>query len=248
MAAAVMSMQLVDQPLAPSLSPDGSVSIDIVNGTPDSPKAAQGDGCREVTSPPQSHDSNLSSEHGRLGNADNADSDVGMQAPQPASQQSHMPSQEATAPMHDASAQSMTPQSPFHEQAGASANGLDSRAHVVVQSSVAASADRASASTGIAPSPPGSRAAADTELRADTLAQNVSADAVVNDDRAATGLIEDSGDDEPLVSMLSQSQEMSASAQRSDSLEKPAKLEPCTSIQSQLDESPGTESKPLMRE
>ena len=248
MAAAVMSMQHVDQPLARSLSPDGSVSIDIVDGTPDSPKAGQengfspseGPGCREVTSPPQSNDSNFSSEPVRLGSADNADSDAVMQAEQPVS---HLPSQKAAAPVHKAPPQGLTPQSPFDEQAGASASGLDSRAHDAMHSSVAASADNVSASAGIAPFASGSKAAADTELRADTLAQHVSADAIMDDGRAAASLVEDSGEDEPLVSMLSQSQEMSASAQQSDSLEKPPKLEQRASVQSQLDYSPGTALK-----
>ena len=206
MAAAVMSMQHVDQPLARSVSPDGSVSIDIVDGTPDSPKAGQangfspseGPGCREVTSPRQSNDSNLSSEHVRLGNEDNAESDIVMQAAQPVSQQALLSLQEATAPTHDANAQGLTPQSPFDEQAGASASGLDSRAHDAMHSSVAASADNAGASVGIAPFASGSRAAADTELRADMLAQDISKDVVMDDDRAAASLVEDSGDDEPL--------------------------------------------------
>ena len=248
MAAAVMSMQHVDQPPARSLSPDGSVSIDIVDGTPDSPKGGQENGfspseepdCREVTSPPQSDDSNVSSEPVRLGNGDNADSDAVMQAEQPMLQQTLLPSQEAAAPMHKASPQGLTLQSPFDEQAGASASGPDSRASNAVHSSIAASVDNAGASAGIAPFASGSRAAADTELRADTLAQDISADVVMDDDRAAASLVEDSGDDEPLVSMLSQSQEMSASAQRSDSPEVPSKLEQRASVQSQLDISPGT--------
>ena len=251
MAAAVMSMQHVDQPIARSVSPDGSVSIDIVDGTPDSPKAdhangfspSEGPGCREVTSPPQSNDSNISSEHVRLADADNADSDAVMQAAQPVSQQALLPLQEATAPMHKAPSQGVTPQSSFDEQAGASASGLDSRAHDAVHSSVAASAasaDNAGASAGIAPFASGSRAAADTELGADTLAQDVSADVIMDDGRAAASLVEDSGDDEPLVSMLPQSQELSASIQTSDSPEMPQKLEHYVSVQSQLDISPGT--------
>ena len=72
------------------------------------------------------------------------------------------------------------------------------------------------------------------------LAQDVSADVIMDDGRAAASLVEDSGDDEPLVSMLSQSQELSASIQRSDSPEMPQKLEHYVSVQSQLDISPGT--------
>ena len=238
MAAAIMSMQLVDQSLALPLSPDGSVSIDIVAGTPDSPKAAQGNGCREVTSAPQSSDSIMSSEHVRLGNADSADSDAVMQAVQPVPQTTLQPPQEATAPMHNESAQGIVPQSPFDEQAGASANGLDNSSGVAVQSSVAASAHNASASEAIAPSTSGSSPAAGTELKADTLARTASADVAIDDGWPAASLVDHSGDDEPLVSMLSQSQEMPASAQRSDSLNEPS-MEPHASVQSQLDNSPG---------
>ena len=76
------------------------------------------------------------------------------------------------------------------------------------------------------------------------LAQDVSADVIMDDGRAAASLVEDSGDDEPLVSMLSQSQELSASTQRSGSPEMPSKLEQRASVQSQLDISPGTDRRP----